>query len=252
MNMAARARITHDPPPVFPVFPGWARLPASTQAVQDPRLSRRGGARRLHRSRCHEHPARVPCGVSASHSGAAPRFWRARRARTEDEARCAIIGIFGAKPTIPVQPAGSSKAWRCPRRAHVLCRRQLGGQSSRAAARIRFDDGLLDTRRRSKGSDSRAGQRGCSRGSGGQHHQPALSAGLPAAGAVARRTPVACRTGSDGARPCRCSRPSPARATSAWRRRTLMATVLAHGLRSRLCTWWRRRGRPLQRSLAAR
>ncbi|OCJ08625.1 hypothetical protein A6U86_27300 [Rhizobium sp. AC27/96] len=54
--MASRARIIPDPPPSYPPLPGWARLPATAEAIGDAGYFAGAALAALHPPACDEHP----------------------------------------------------------------------------------------------------------------------------------------------------------------------------------------------------
>ncbi|MFH1554237.1 MAG: DUF1403 family protein [Pseudomonadota bacterium] len=108
--MASRARLIPESPPTFPAFPGWARLPASGEAVEDTGFLCGAALAALHPIARHEHPLGI--------------LWRQRLAlgcaaalarqngRTEDEATLRDHWYLRRDGDDP-GPAGQLlKAWR--------------------------------------------------------------------------------------------------------------------------------------------
>ncbi|MEW6439059.1 DUF1403 family protein [Rhizobium sp. 60-20] len=140
--MAARARITHDPPPVFPVFPGWARLPASTQAVQDPDFLAGAALAALHPIACHEHLLRMLWRQRLALSCAA--VLARQEGRTEDEAALRDHWYLRRETDDPGPAGRILKAWRWLGESSAMPPDNWA-VSLGALLAHRFDDGLLDT-----------------------------------------------------------------------------------------------------------
>lgn len=108
--MASRARLIPEPPPTFPAFPGWARLPATGEVIEDTGFLCGAALAALHPIARHEHPLGIlwrqrlalGCAAALAH----------QNGRTEDEATLRDHWYLRRDGDDP-GPAGQLlKAWR--------------------------------------------------------------------------------------------------------------------------------------------
>ena len=108
--MASRARLILEPPPTFPAFPSWARLPATGEAVKDTEFLAGAALAALHPIARHEHPLGIlwrqrlalGCAAALAH----------QNGRTEDEATLRDHWYL-RRDRDDLGPAGQLlKAWR--------------------------------------------------------------------------------------------------------------------------------------------
>ncbi|MFG1315492.1 DUF1403 family protein [Xanthobacter autotrophicus] len=139
--MASRARFISEPPPTFPAFPGWARPPASGEALEDTGFFAGAALAALHPIARHEHPLgslwrqRLALGCAAALAR--------QNGRTEDEATLRDHWYLRRQGDDP-GPAGQLlKAWRALGERSAMA---AGDWELKLAALLahRYDDALQD------------------------------------------------------------------------------------------------------------
>lgn len=139
--MAPRARITLEPPPTFPPFPGWARLAASGESLGDAMFSAGAALAALHPIARSEHPLGLLWRQRLALANAAVLARQAGRAEDAAALRDAwYLRRAGDDPG----PAGRLlKAWRHLSEGAAM-KPDDWALSLAALFELRFDDALED------------------------------------------------------------------------------------------------------------
>ncbi|MDQ0305007.1 DUF1403 family protein [Ancylobacter polymorphus] len=139
--MASRARLIPEPPPTFPAFPGWARPPASGEALEDTGFLAGAALAALHPIARHEHPLGILWRQRLALSCAAALAQQ--NGRTEAEAALRDHWYLRRDGDDP-GPAGQLlKAWRALSERSAMA---AGDWELKLAALLahRYDDALQD------------------------------------------------------------------------------------------------------------